>query len=81
MLKIDEHNLHEYNNIIAENIWRCLRKEGITPNQLARRAGVSDKRLYALLKPYSTANVTSLTIIKIETYFGLKKGELFKCND
>jgi len=80
MLNNDEHDLKEYNSVIANNLWVLLRKKSITPKRLALYVGVSEKRIYSLLKPYSTANVTTLTILRIERYFGLEKGGLLKEN-
>jgi transcriptional regulator with XRE-family HTH domain len=75
---MDEQIEQEYNNVIFHNIIKQMTKKCLTLRQLAQKSGVPKTTLYAMCKPYSTANPTKSTIAKLETFFGLAKGELLK---
>jgi transcriptional regulator with XRE-family HTH domain len=77
---MDEHIEKEYNNVIFDNIIKQMAKKCLTLRQLAQKSGVPKTTLYAMCKPYSAANPTKSTIAKLETFFGLAKGELLKEN-
>lgn len=75
---MDEQIEQDYNNVIFDNIIKQMSKKCLTLRQLAQKSGVPKSTLYDMCKPYSAANPTKSTIAKLETFFGLAKGELLK---
>jgi hypothetical protein len=79
MFEADEQALREHNTILSQNIFFYMKKKGVaTISKLSVSTGIEKHRLYALTAPYSSANVTSLTIIKLERFFEIEKGALLK---
>lgn len=79
-MEIDEHIAIAYNNTLAKNIQAQMNKRKInTPAKLAVLTGVRKDSLYGVLcdKNYSRGLRLS-SIIKLETFFGLEKGELLR---
>lgn len=79
---MDEHNvLLRRNTSLSNNLWHHIKRFKITPRQLATKSGVNKEIIYNLLKPNNTNNHKTLTVYKLEIFFGLEEGELFKNND
>jgi hypothetical protein len=79
---MDEHIAIAYNNVLAKNLQLQMNKKGIkTPAKLSMLTGVRRESLYGVLcnKNYSQGLRLS-SLIKLETFFGLAKGELLKEN-
>jgi hypothetical protein len=79
MFEADEEALREHNTILSDNIFYYMKiKKVSTISKLSVLTGIEKHRLYALTAPRSSANVTSLTLIKLERFFGVEKGALLK---
>jgi len=79
-MELDEHIIIAYNNTLAKNIQAQMNKRGInTPAKLAVLTGVRKDSLYGVLCNRHYAQGLRLSsIIKLEMFFGLEKGELLK---
>ncbi len=79
MFEADEQALREHNSILSTNIFFYMKKKGVpTISKLSVLTGIEKHRLYALTAPQSSANITSLTVIKLERFFEIEKGALLK---
>lgn len=80
---MDEHIVIEYNNILAKNLQAQMKKKGIlNPSKLSVLTGVRRESLYGVLcnKNYAQG-LNYRSLIKLEIFFGLAKGELLKENN
>lgn len=82
MFEQDEQLLKEYNQVIRDNIFHFMKLKGInTINQLSVKTKLQKHVLYKITSPNPIGNLRTNTILRLERFFEIGKGELLKQHD